>query len=381
MTTTSTVLEAATPRRSLPRDGGSWMPSRRLVSTKLMELSKRRGLMVVVALFIVGIPVLVLGLRLIFHAVDPARYGPAGSPGIFESLSNLVASFGFIVAAVLGATVGTTDLTEGVFRQLVITGRSRVALYLARIPAGLAILLPLVTIGFGIICLVTSFAGIPEPKSVQLNGVNIPARLDKSQLESWCLRHPNQSQFLLGPVLTPNSGVVVIGKARGGPGPRARARERREIEEHVGGIYRAYALANITEAIPAINEMVKIGLWLTLDLVIGFLAGLGLGVLIGQRTVATILMIALQIIVTPLLAANVIPYFINGQRLVVGVALDQLRPIDLASPTQGGGGHFFGGRGALGIPSMPTWAMVAVIVGWAVGWSLIGAWKMARRDA
>ena len=47
-----------------------------------------------------------------------------------------MAQFGFIVAAVLGAAAGTTDLTEGVFRNLVITGRSRLALYLARIPAG-----------------------------------------------------------------------------------------------------------------------------------------------------------------------------------------------------------------------------------------------------
>jgi hypothetical protein len=30
---------------------------------------------------------------------------------------------------------------------------------------------------------------------------------------------------------------------------------------------------------------------------------------------------------------------------------------------------------------MPTWAMVAVIVGWIVGWSGIGAWRMKTRDA
>ena len=41
----------------------------------------------------------------------------------------------------------------------------------------------------------------------------------------------------------------------------------------------------------------------------------------------------------------------------------------------------FGGRGALGIPPMPTWAMITVIVGWIVGWSVIGAWRMATRDA
>lgn len=89
---------------------------------------------------------------------------------------------------------------------------------------------------------------------------------------------------------------------------------------------------------------------------------------------------------TPILAAHVIPYFIDGQRLVVGLALDQLCPAALgaAGLSGGPGGHggvLFGGRGALGIPLMPTWAMIAVIVGWIVGWSVIGAWRMATRAA
>ncbi len=66
--------------------------------------------------------------------------------------------FGFIVAATLGATAGSSDLTEGVFRHLVVTGRSRLAIYLARIPAGLMIVVPLVAIGYTIVCLVCVFA-------------------------------------------------------------------------------------------------------------------------------------------------------------------------------------------------------------------------------
>ena len=130
--------------------------------------------------------------------------------------------------------------------------------------------------------------------------------------------------------------------------------------------------------------MVKIGLWLELVVGVGFIAGLGFGALTGQRTVTTIVLIALQVIVTPILARANIPYFINGQRLLVGVALDQLRPAGLASGAgrgRGGGPlHFGGSGGALGIPPMPTWAMILVIVGWIVGWSVIGAWRMATRD-
>ena len=81
-----------------------------------------------------------------------------------------------------------------------------------------------------------------------------------------------------------------------------------------------------------------------------------------------------------------IPYFLDGQRLIVGLAMDQLRPAALAPGTGGGGPAgpgrvLFGGRGALGIPPMPTWAMISVIVGWIVGWTVIGAWRMITRDA
>ena len=84
--------------------------------------------------------------------------------------------------------------------------------------------------------------------------------------------------------------------------------------------------------------MAKIGLWLELEVGIGFLVGLGLGSLTGQRTTTTIVLIALEIIVTPLLARTQIPYFIDGQRLVIGIAMDQLRPAGLASGNVAGGG-------------------------------------------
>jgi hypothetical protein len=65
--------------------------------------------------------------------------------------------------------------------------------------------------------------------------------------------------------------------------------------------------------------------------------------------------------------------------------MDQLRPAALAAasgPGQGGGGGILlGGRGALGFPPMPTWAMISVILGWIIGWSGIGAWRMMTRDA
>ena len=46
-----------------------------------------------------------------------------------------------------------------------------------------------------------------------------------------------------------------------------------------------------------------------------------------------------------------------------------------------GSGPPIGGAGSLGIGPMPEWAMIAVIVGWAVAFTYLGAWKMANRDA
>jgi hypothetical protein len=368
------------PRNTITRRLASWIPTWGLIATKFLELRKRWGLMVTIAVLVLALPVLVLGLRLIFHAVDPKTYGPAGSPGIFSGVVNAMAEFGFIAAAALGTAAGTTDLTDGMFRHLVVTGRSRLALYLARIPSGLAIVLPLVAVAFAMVCLVTSYAGTPQPTTIAVNNATIPADFDQAQLETWLLQHPSQAAavFQVGPPPGPGS-----------PTPPSPAPTRAFIERNSAKIYGDYTAAEVTQENPAINEMAKIGLWLVLVIGVAFLVGLGLGSLLGQRTVATILMIALEIIVTPLLARTAIPYFLDGQRLVVGIALDQLRPAALAAGGVGGGGggpvgpgHLvFGGRGALGIPPMPTWAMIAVIVGWIVGWSVIGAWRMMTRDA
>ncbi|HUC04168.1 MAG TPA: hypothetical protein VL961_02140 [Acidimicrobiales bacterium] len=349
---------------------GSWIPSWTMITAKNMELRRRRGLMVAVAILTIALPVLVLGIRMIFHAVDPKAYGPAGSPGLFEDLCNPMAELGFIIAAALGTTAGSTDLSEGVFRHLVVTGRSRLALYLARIPAGLAILIPMLAIGFSIMCLVTNYEGSSQPTSVNAQGVSIPLHLSESQFRSWLHSHPNAANNLSPIVQIKNGSVVTGGSA-----------------QNVSTLYTEYIESETAQLNPSISEMVKIGSWLALDLGVGFVVGVGLGSLIGQRTVSTVLLIGLQIIVTPILASTVIPYFLDGQRVFVGIALDQLRPAGLVSGLGGGGGGggpghmIFGGRGALGIPPMPTWAMIAVIVGWIVGWSVIGAWRMMTRDA
>ena len=364
--------EAPEPsRRAAPAISG-WLPTWDLITTKNLEIRRRRGLIITVAVLIMLPTVLILGLRLLFHVVDPHSYGLAGSPALFSQLSNLIAEFGFIAAAALGAAAGTTDLSDGMFRHLVITGRSRLALYLARIPAGLAITVPLVALAFAMNCLVTSYESPPPPTSVSMYGLTLPEHLDQAELQAWLLQRPQQAA---------TSGLPL------GLGPAAptitTAKIRSVIDRDITSLYAGYITDEISGSNPADNEMAKIGLWLELEAGIGFLVGLGLGSLTGQRTTTVIVLIALEIIVTPLLARTQIPYFIDGQRLLIGVAMDQLRPAGLASGNSAGGPGpvLFGGRGALGIPPMPTWAMISVIAGWMAGWSAIGAWRMMTRDA
>ena len=48
---------------------------------------------------------------------------------------------GPVAAVLIGAEAGAGDLAAGVFRDNVLTGRSRTALFLARIPAAVAVIL------------------------------------------------------------------------------------------------------------------------------------------------------------------------------------------------------------------------------------------------
>jgi hypothetical protein len=126
--------------------------------------------------------------------------------------------------------------------------------------------------------------------------------------------------------------------------------------------------------------MIRTGLWIELEAVIGFIVGLGLASLLGQRTVPVILMIVLEIILTPLFSRARIPHLLNLQRSIVGVAMAHLTPGGLPVFGGGGGGPGGGQGNALLVPESVTWVAV-VIIAWLVGWTVLGAWRMMTRDA
>src|SRR5581483_4019949 len=105
-----------------PDHRGSWIPSGAMIATRFMELRKRRGLMIALLAVTVGIPAVFLAIRLLLHAFAPKTYGPAGGYSVYSGLvGGVLYVFGFIVAATLGVTAGSANLTEVMFRHLVVT--------------------------------------------------------------------------------------------------------------------------------------------------------------------------------------------------------------------------------------------------------------------
>ena len=362
---------------------GSPVPAVGMIATRVMELRKRRGLMIALIAVNIGFPAVFLLIRLLAHAIAPSANPPAGGYDIFRVLvAGFLPTFGFIVAVAVGCTAGSRDLTEGMFRHLVVTGRSRLALYLARIPAGLAIVMPLVAIGYTIVCAVCVFAA---PTFIDDSNVNIPPGLSRAGLENWAGDRAEPVICFLpynghipGNIACP--GPPPWSKSAVTPGQPASAGLEALAAKIASQDYRGY-----TQILrrPPISLMIKAGLWIELEAAVGFILGLGLASLMGQRLVPVILLIVLQMILTPILSAADIPHLQDLQRSFVGPAMTRLEPSGL--PVGFGLPGVAGGVGAPGAASsllteLATEA-VCVIIAWLAAWTILGAWRMMTRDA
>jgi len=359
---------------------GSPIPTVAMITSRIMELRKRRGLMTALIAANIGFPALFMLIRLLLHAFAPHANQPAGNEIIFKILVvGFLPTFGFIMAATVGCTAGSRDLTEGMFRHLVVTGRSRLALYLARIPAGLAIVVPMVAIGYTIVCAVSVFAA---PAFIDDSNVNIPPGLSRAGFENWAAGHAEPVICVLynGPV--PGNvacpGPTAWSKSALTPGQPAPARVEALAVKAASQDYPGYTRIF---RYPPSSLMIEAGLWIELDAAVGFILGLGLASLMGQRTGPVILIIVFQTIVSPILTGVAIPHLQELQRSVVGMAMAHLEPsglpIGAALPGVTGG---VGGPGAVLLPESASQA-VCVIIGWLAGWTILGAWRMMTRDA
>jgi ABC-type transport system involved in multi-copper enzyme maturation permease subunit len=120
------------------------LPAPRLVAADVIKLRRNRSLAVVTGVLTVGAVAITIAVMELLHAVNSVKHGPAGGVANLGHVAFLIAMLGTAAAAIVGSRAGAGDKDAGVYRDLVVTGRSRVSLYLARIPAGFAFLVPFV---------------------------------------------------------------------------------------------------------------------------------------------------------------------------------------------------------------------------------------------
>jgi len=116
----------------------------RLVAAEWLKLRRRTGL-VLATLGLTVVPALIL--------LIVTGEGDADSGGLraFAEHFGVVVLLTVVASILVGAMIGTADETSGVFRDLVVTGRSRLDLFAARVPAGLALVLLAAAAGFAIV--------------------------------------------------------------------------------------------------------------------------------------------------------------------------------------------------------------------------------------
>jgi hypothetical protein len=129
-----------------------------LARADLLKLRKRRGLFWTILVLTVVPQVIAYSVIAILHAANPDHHGPAGGVENLGNGMSVLVLLGSVASIIVGASAGADDLTSGVFRELVVTGRSRLALFGARIPGGLAYLLSFVAAAFAISATVSGLA-------------------------------------------------------------------------------------------------------------------------------------------------------------------------------------------------------------------------------
>jgi hypothetical protein len=147
----------------------------------LLKLRRKRSILIW-ALVLALAPILIyFVVAVIEHAsnpysiTNPRGYRPAGGTGNFsDGLRVIALLFAPLAALLIGVEAGTGDTAAGVFRDLVVTGRSRVALFASRVPAALALCFSIMLAAYAVLLVGTfAFAGsLPTPGGSQiLNGL------------------------------------------------------------------------------------------------------------------------------------------------------------------------------------------------------------------
>lgn len=141
-----------------------------LVRADVLKLRKRRGLFWWSLALTAGSMLAYYGVKEVLHLRDSLGNGPAGGRYAYARAMDVLVVTTAVAGALIGATAGSGDRGAGVFRDLVATGRSRVELSVARVPAALALVAPLALLGFlGATAACFAFAsGLPTPSASEV---------------------------------------------------------------------------------------------------------------------------------------------------------------------------------------------------------------------
>ena len=146
-----------------------------MTGADILKLRKKRGILTWSLVLALGPILIYFVAAVIEHATNPGKYGPAGGAQNFsDGLRVIALFFGPLAALLIGVEAGTGDASAGVFRDLVVTGRSRLALFATRVPAALAVTVAMM-LGAYALLLIGTFAfasGLATPGgSLILNGL------------------------------------------------------------------------------------------------------------------------------------------------------------------------------------------------------------------
>jgi len=196
----------------------------------------------------------------------------------------------------------------------------------------------------------------------------VPLGLSLHGYETWAADHPD---------------LIICDFPYNGPCPKNEPEPNTPLSEAVAQrqAEQTYPTYAVTYNPPPYNLMIRAGLWLELEVIIAFAFGLGFASLTGQRMVPIILMIVYEIIFRPFLLSTKFPHLINLQQpLVIELAVAHFEPAGIGinyAIVNGPAGL----RDSSYLLPESLGIAVAVIATWLVVWTILGAWRMATRDA
>ena len=151
------------------------MPDLRLIRAEMLKLRRRTGMVAVCAVLTVFAVALYYAVLAALHLADAGR-SPAGGAEHFNDVVAVLAMAGSVAGVIVGATAGAADIEAGVFRDLVATGRSRLALFFARVPGAWAIVLPILALAVALAAGLSTVLNGTSPHRPAATSASAPPR-------------------------------------------------------------------------------------------------------------------------------------------------------------------------------------------------------------